>query len=231
MSIYEPISSQDSHRRLQLRSPVTLEVTGELVCANAEDVASAINRARKAQPAWAATSMKARSAIMQKVLKLVLEKQDEIIDSVVAETGKARTDAMNMEVFSVADSLCYYAKNAEKFLKPRKRRVHGILGLMKQLRIVYKPLGVVGLITPWNAPFVLVMNQAAQAILAGNTVVAKGSEVTPFSSKLAEALFTEAGLPEGLPVFNALGDTQASFLGAMPLQTLVSEPGPRAGSR
>ena len=108
---------------------------------------------------------------MQRALKIVLESQDEIIATVVAETGKARTDAMSMEVYSVADSLCYYAKNAEKFLEPRKRRVHGILGLLKQLRIIYKPLGVVGLITPWNGPFVLVMNQAVQAILATLNIV------------------------------------------------------------
>ncbi len=213
MSIYEAIESTDSRRHLQLRSPVTLEPTGELVCANEEDVAAAITRARAAQPAWAATSMKERGAIVERALKIVLERQDEIIDTVVAETGKARTDAMSMEVFSVADQLCYYAKNAEKFLKPHKRKVHGLLGLMKQLRIVYKPLGVVGLITPWNGPFVLVMNQATQAILAGNTVVAKGSEVTPYSAKLAEDIFRQAGLPEGvLQVLLGDGDTGAAIV-------------------
>ena len=198
MSIYEPIASNDAHRHLQLRSPVTMEPTGELVCANAEDVAAAIAKARAVQPAWASTSRKHRADIVRRALEIVLETQDEIIDTVVAETGKARTDAMSMEIFSVADSLCYYAKNAEKFLKPRKRRVHGMLGIIKQLRILYKPLGVVGLITPWNGPFVLVMNQAVQAILAGNTVVAKGSEVTPFSARLAETIFTRAGLPDGV---------------------------------
>ena len=213
MSLYEPIESSDSRRHLQLRSPVTLEPTGELVCANADDVAAAISRARAAQPAWAATSMQARRAIIERALQLVLERQDEIIDTVVAETGKAKTDAMSMEVFSVADSLCYYAKNAEKFLQPRKRRVHGILGLMKQLRVLYKPLGVVGLITPWNGPFVLVMNQAVQAILAGNTVVAKGSEVTPYSAKLAEDILNQAGLPEGvLQVLLGDGDTGAAIV-------------------
>ena len=213
MSIYEPIASDDSRRHLQLRSPVSLEPTGELVCANSEDVAAAIARARAVQPAWAATGMQQRAAIVQRALRLVLERQDEIIDTVVAETGKARTDAMSMEIFSVADSLCYYAKNAEKFLRPRKRRVHGLLGLVKQLRIVYKPLGVVGLITPWNAPFVLMMNQAVQALLAGNAVVAKGSEVTPFSSRLAATLFSKAGLPEG--VFQVLlgdGETGAAIV-------------------
>jgi len=213
MSIYEPIASTDSRRHLQLRSPVTLEPTGELVCANEEDVAAAIAKARVAQKAWAATSMKERAAIVERAMKIVLRRQDEIIDTVVAETGKARTDAMSMEVFSVADQLCYYAKNAQKFLKPRKRKVHGVLGLMKQLRVLYKPLGVVGLITPWNGPFVLVMNQATQAILAGNTVVAKGSEVTPFSAKLAQEIFLEAGLPQGvLQVLLGDGDTGAAIV-------------------
>ncbi|WP_205737355.1 aldehyde dehydrogenase family protein [Halioglobus japonicus] len=122
MSLYEPIESNDSRRHLQLRSPVTLEPTGELVCANSEDVAAAIQKARAAQPAWAATSMKARAAIVEKALQILLERQDEVIDTVVSETGKARTDAMSMEVFSVADQLCYYAKNAEKFLAPASAR-------------------------------------------------------------------------------------------------------------
>jgi acyl-CoA reductase-like NAD-dependent aldehyde dehydrogenase len=213
MSIYEPIESNDSRRHLQLRSPVTLEPSGKLICANAEDVAAAIAKARVAQQSWAKTSMKERAAIVNRALKIVLERQDEIIDTVVGETGKARTDAMSMEVFSVADQLCYYAKNAEKFLKPRKRKVHGILGLMKQLRVLYKPLGVVGLITPWNGPFVLLMNQATQAILAGNTVVAKGSEVTPFAAKLAEDIYRQAGLPEGvLQVLLGDGDTGAAIV-------------------
>ncbi len=213
MSIYEPLESTDSRRHLQLRSPVTLEPAGELICANQEDVASAIAKARAAQPAWAALSFKERAAYMNRALKLVVEKADEIMDTVVAETGKARTDAMSMEVWSVADSLCYYAKNTEKFLKPRKRKVHGVLGFTKQLRINYKPLGVIGLITPWNGPFVLVMNQACQAMMAGNTVVAKGSEVTHFSAKLAETIFTEAGLPEGvLQVLLGDGATGAAIV-------------------
>ncbi|MGB1139309.1 MAG: aldehyde dehydrogenase family protein [Halioglobus sp.] len=213
MSIFESIESNDSRRHLQLKSPVSLEPIGELVCANTEDVQAAIARARAAQPAWAATPMKDRAAIIYRALEIVLERQDEIIETVVRETGKAPTDAMSMEVFSVADQLCYYAKNAEKFLAPEKRKVHGLMKFMKQLRIVYKPLGVVGLITPWNGPFVLVMNQATQAMLAGNTIVAKGSEVTPYSAKLAEDIFRQAGLPDGvLQVLMGDGETGAAIV-------------------
>ncbi|MEH6591017.1 MAG: aldehyde dehydrogenase family protein [Halioglobus sp.] len=213
MSIYEQLESSDARRHLQLRSPIDMEPIGELICANEDDVKAAITKARKTQPSWAATSMRQRREIVERALQVVLARQDEIIDTVVRETGKAKTDAMSMEVFSVADSLCYYAKHAEKFLKPRKRKVHGVIGIIKQLRIVYKPLGVVGLITPWNGPFVLMMNQAVQAILAGNTVVAKGSEVTPYSAKLAESIMTEAGLPDGvLQVLLGDGATGAAIV-------------------
>jgi acyl-CoA reductase-like NAD-dependent aldehyde dehydrogenase len=213
MSIYEPMESTDSRRHLRLRSPIDLEPTGELVCANKEDVAAAIARARAAQPAWAALSFKERAAYINRALKIVVARADEIMDTVVGETGKSRTDALSMEVWSVVDSLCYYAKNAEKFLKPRKRKVHGVLGFMKELRVTYKPLGVIGLITPWNGPFVLVMNQACQALMAGNTVVAKGSEVTPYAAKLAESIFLEAGVPgDVIQVLLGDGETGAAIV-------------------
>ncbi len=213
MSSYEPLASTDSRRHLQLKSPVTLEPTGELVCASREDVAEAITRARQAQPAWAAMPVQERAAIVNRACKLVVEKADLIMDTVVSETGKARTDAMSMEVFSVADALCYYAKHAERWLKPQTRKIHGVLGFTKKLHISYKPLGVVGLITPWNGPFVLLANPACQALLAGNTVVAKGSEVTPWSAKLVETIFLEAGLPEGvLQVLLGDGETGSAIV-------------------
>ena len=213
MSIYELIESTDSRRRLRLRSPVTLEPTGELLCASREDVVAAIRKAREAQPGWAATPIRERANILRRACEVVVERADDIMDTVVEETGKARSDALTMEVFAVADSLCYYAKHAEKFLKPRKRKIHGVMKFTKELHIAYKPLGVVGLITPWNGPFVLVMNPACQAIVAGNAVVAKGSEVTPNSAALAETIFRDAGLPEGvLQVLRGDGETGAALV-------------------
>ncbi len=198
MSIYENGGTANGRRLLTLTSPITLEATGEITCANQADVSAAISTAREIQPTWSKISFIQRAAIMNEACRLVVKKADLIMDTVIAETGKARTDAMGMEVFSVADSLCYYAKNTEEFLRSRKRKIHGVMRFTKELHIAYKPLGVIGLITPWNGPFVLMMNQACQAIMAGNTVVAKGSEVTPYSSKLAETIFLEAGLPEGV---------------------------------
>ena len=184
MAIYEPIESDGPRRRLRLRSPVDLEPIGEIDCANAQDVAHAVERARKAQGDWAALTFEERGVFMERVTRILLARTEEVIEQVILETGKARQEALAMEVFASLDSLCYYTKNTKRFLKPERKRVHGVMGLMKQLRIVYRPLGVVGIITPWNGPFILAMNQAVQALMAGNTVVLKGSEVTPGSTRL-----------------------------------------------
>jgi len=211
MSIYEEIEKKGARRIYQLRSPVTLEPIGELECANAENVSQAVAKAREVQPAWEALSFKERAAYMRKTLEVVVDRQEEIMDTVVRETGKTRTEAFSMEVFSSCDSLCYYAKNTAKFLKTEKRRIHGVVGLAKRLKVVYRPLGVIGIITPWNGPFVLALNQAVQALMAGNAVVIKGSEVTPYSTKLVEDIFHQAGLPEGL-LQVLMGDGQTGAL-------------------
>ena len=215
MAIYEPIADHPDteHRVYRLKSPVTLEAIGELVCANAAEVADAARRARDAQPAWAAAGFKRRAAHMDAMRALVLERQDTIMETVIRETGKTYSDAFSMEVFSSCDSLYYYARNAERFLKPAQRKVSGLMSLAKRVKLVYQPLGVVGVITPWNGPFVLAVNQAVQALMAGNAVILKGSEVTPESTKLAETLFLEAGLPEGvLQALRGDGQTGADLI-------------------
>jgi succinate-semialdehyde dehydrogenase/glutarate-semialdehyde dehydrogenase len=198
MAIVEPIASQGPRRRLRLRSPTSLEPIGEFECASAEDVREAVERARKAQPAWAELSFEERAAFMRRVSQRLLERADAVVDKVIEETGKARNEALAMEVFASLDALGYYAKNAQRILRPERRGIHGLLGFAKQLRIAYRPIGVIGIITPWNGPFVLAMNQSVQALMAGNAAVVKGSEITPWSTRLVQDLFEEAGLPEGV---------------------------------
>ena len=235
MSIYTSVAREGESRRvLALTSPIDLSPLGELVCANREDVRAALMRARAAQPAWASTSFAERTAVMDRALAVLLARQDEIIDTVVRETGKARQDALSMEIWAAADSLCYYAKNAPKFLAARKLKVHGLMGIMKQLRMVYRPLGVVGIITPWNGPFILGLNPSVQALMAGNAVLLKGSEVTPFSTRLVEDIFRAAGLPcDVLQVLMGDGQTgqhlteagvdKISFTGSVRTGRLVAE--------
>jgi acyl-CoA reductase-like NAD-dependent aldehyde dehydrogenase len=198
MAIIEPVASDGPQRRLRVSSPTTLEPIGEFDCASAEDVHAAVERAQKAQAEWASRSFEERARIMWRLLDIFVEGQEEVIEAVIRETGKPRSEAISMEVFTCCDAIAYYAKNAKKFLAPEKRRIHGVIGFTKKLRVVYRPLGVVGLITPWNGPIVMAVNPTVQALMAGNAVVHKPSEVTPFSALLFERFLADAGLPADL---------------------------------
>jgi succinate-semialdehyde dehydrogenase/glutarate-semialdehyde dehydrogenase len=217
MAIYEPLESTNGRRRLQLRSPMNLEPIGNLDCATREEVEAAVSRARAAQPAWAALSFEQRAEYMYRMADLVIAKQDRIMETVIRETGKPRAESLAMEVYASCDSLVFYAKRAKKFLKREKRKLHGVMGFLKKAMIVYKPRGVVGVITPWNGPFILSLNPTVQALMAGNTVVIKPSEVTPYSGALVGELFREAGIPEGVvEVVMGDGQTGADLIAAGP---------------
>jgi succinate-semialdehyde dehydrogenase/glutarate-semialdehyde dehydrogenase len=215
MAIVEHLEpSETGRRRLGLRSPANLESVGEIEVANAEDVHAAVARARAAQPAWAAKSIDERAALIRRAQEVLMRRQDDIVATVRRETGKTETEAFMFEVFASCDSMTYWSKRAKGILAERKRRMH-LLSPLKKLRIGYRPLGVVGIITPWNGPFVLGLNPTVQALVAGNSVVLKPSEVTPYSGALVGEIFEEAGLPAGvLEVLLGDGETGAALLEA-----------------
>jgi len=196
MAQVEPIPSIDGRRRYQTLSPVDGTPLGDFECASAEDVARAIATAREAQVAWGRASFDARAEVMRRALTVVMARQDYILDTVMRETGRSRMESTVMEIFPACDSLNFHAKRAKKILRERSVGLH--LLRHKRARIAYKPLGVVGIITPWNGPFIMGLNPTVQALMAGNAVILKPSEVTPFSGKLVGEVFEEAGLPPGL---------------------------------
>jgi acyl-CoA reductase-like NAD-dependent aldehyde dehydrogenase len=213
MAIVEPIQSPaGNRRRLALRSPSTLEPIGEIEVASAADVEEAVRRARKVQPEWAALGVSERARYLERALDALIDRQEEVIDVVLRETGKTRTEAISMEIFASCDVLAYYRKRAASMLAPEKRRLHGMLRLIKTLKLHYRPLGVVGIVTPWNGPFILSMNPTVQALVAGNAVLLKPSEVTPKSGAMVGEIFRAAGLPEGvLQVLTGDGETGAAL--------------------
>lgn len=199
MAIFERLDHTGTdERRIALTNPATLESLGEIICASKADVDAAVAKARQAQPAWAALSVDQRIAYMHKLREAIIDNKQMIIDTVVRETGKPLQDALIFEVLSTCDFITYFCKQAKKVLKDKKVPVPGVMRFTKKLRIVYEPLGVVGVISPWNGPFVLTANPCIQAMLAGNTVVAKGSEVTPYCAKIFEDICNIAGLPQGV---------------------------------
>ena len=103
---------------------------------------------------------------------------------------------MTAEILGGCDALTFYAKNAKRLLRDEKKRLH--LMKTKKLVLSYRPMGVIGIITPWNFPFMLSLNPAVQALAAGNAVVLKPSEITPFVGLALAKLFADAGLPENV---------------------------------
>ena len=194
MAIVERINE---HQAL-LKNPATNEDLYTLDFADKAAVDKAVSLARQAQKSWGQLSVAQRVEHLLALRDLIIEKREWIIETIVAETGKVKIDALAIDVFPVCAMISYWCKQATKTLRPEVKRASGILGFLKKVHIFYKPLGVVGVISPWNGPFVLTASPCIQAMLAGNTVVAKGSEVTPMSAKIFETLCLEAGLPEGV---------------------------------
>jgi acyl-CoA reductase-like NAD-dependent aldehyde dehydrogenase len=174
-------------------------------------VNEAVARARAAQPGWNALGFDGRARLLLRALEILLERQDEYIAVIGRETGRPSFETLMMEILPACDSLAYYAKRAERILRDEKPSLH--LLKTKKLVITYRPLGVIGIITPWNGPFILTLNPSVQALMAGNAVVLKPSEVTPFSGRLVAELFERAGVPKGvLAVVEGDGETGSALV-------------------
>jgi len=126
---------------------------------------------------------------------LAIDRAANVFDTIQSETGKSRRDAL-AELITVAGTIRYYLARGGSFLAPKSRR--GAIPLLTRSRLEYRPHGLVGLITPWNYPFILTVGDAVPALLAGNAVLIKPSESTPLSAVLGKALLVESGLDPDL---------------------------------
>jgi succinate-semialdehyde dehydrogenase/glutarate-semialdehyde dehydrogenase len=180
---------------VEVEQPFTGRPLGSVPKSTPEDVQAAYARAREAQRAWAQTSFAERRRIMLRFHDLVLDRSEEALDLIQLESGKARRHAFE-EVLDVAIVARYYAKTAEKHLASVRRQ--GALPILTQAWEHHHPLGVVGIIAPWNYPLTLSISDATPALMAGCGVVLKPDSQTPFTALWGVALLEEAGLPHGL---------------------------------
>jgi succinate-semialdehyde dehydrogenase/glutarate-semialdehyde dehydrogenase len=181
--------------RKTVASPLTAEVIGEVPVGTADDVAAAVAECRRVQQRWAQSSPKQRAAVLLRYHDLVLEHQEELLDLIQAENGKARVWAFE-EILDQAVTARYYGRLAPRALKP-KARLTALPGLVRATEH-HVPKGVVGVIAPWNYPLVLAVSDALAALAAGNGIVIKPDSQTPFTALRAFELLEQAGLPEGL---------------------------------
>lgn len=192
-------------RRIHVTNPATGELLREFECTDAAQVQGYVTRARAAQPAWQSISLNQRLAVLKKFQSLLNDRKQQIARMVTSEAGKPIAEALLTEVLVVLDTARFLLEEGYAFLKEQPVPHGGLATKTKKGRLLREPYGVIGIISPWNYPFSIPSCETLAALIAGNAVVLKPSELTPLSSLELGSLLREAGLPEN--VFQvAIGD-------------------------
>jgi succinate-semialdehyde dehydrogenase/glutarate-semialdehyde dehydrogenase len=201
------------HSEIIKRDPANGEEIGRVPLFGSVQVLDAVKRARAAQPSWASLSYRQRGQVISRAREIVLRDLESIARLISQETGKPKAEAISMEVVPTLDLMHYFAANTAKILKPNRIDI-GQYGLMgRSSKIIYKPLGVVGIISPWNFPWATPLDEVVMTLMAGNAVVVKPSELTPFSALKIAEVFNEAQLPAGLlQILTGDGSTGAALV-------------------
>jgi acyl-CoA reductase-like NAD-dependent aldehyde dehydrogenase len=173
------------------RSPLTPEA----------DVAGIIERCRQAQAGWACLPLRKRLACFRRLSSVLLRESDAIAAVISRDNGKTRNDAMSTEVFPSLLALSYSMRKARVFLKGERLGIGSLLLVNKRSRLVRRPYGIVGVISPWNYPFAIPFSDVVNGLLAGNGVILKTASETQAVGRKLEACLMEAGLPHGLFAF------------------------------
>jgi succinate-semialdehyde dehydrogenase / glutarate-semialdehyde dehydrogenase len=181
--------------QVDVRAPFNNECIGTVPSCTADDVEVAAARAREAQRNWAARPLAERRKVFLRYHDLILDRLESLLDLVQIEGGKSRRHALE-EVLDVAVNARYYAQHADELLRPKRRQ--SFIPLITRAFEYHHPVGLVGIISPWNYPLTMAVSDAIPALIAGNAVVLKPAELTPFSALYGVQLMYEAGLPGDL---------------------------------
>ena len=193
---------------IQVRNPATLELVQELSVASPAEVAAAVARARQAQSIWQHTSFAERAQLLYRLRDLLLDDGDKLADILTSETGRPRAEVYGSEIFYLCNAIGAWAKNAQRYLRQQKISPSFPLVKAKKVYSTYAPRGVIGMISPWNFPVVLTLGEALPALMAGNAVIIKPSELTPLSALFGADLVAQAGFPKDLlQIVIGYGDT------------------------
>jgi succinate-semialdehyde dehydrogenase/glutarate-semialdehyde dehydrogenase len=193
--------------------PSTGEAIGRAPLMNSSEVAAALEKARAAQPAWAALRYRERARVILRAREIVLDRLDEIATLISRETGKPVAEAISMEIVPTLDLMHYFAENTQRLLDQRSIDLGQYSLMGRSSYVVYKPLGVVGIISPWNFPWATPLDEVVMALMAGNAVVVKPSEYTPLTALKIADVFKQAELPDGLlAIITGDGTTGAALV-------------------
>ena len=200
---------------IAVENPATGELITTVPNLSASETREMVARARAAQPAWAALGFEERGRVFRRAQKWMLDNADRVIDVVSSETGKTVEDVQLADLGYTVSALGFWAKEGPKYLADeRVPSWKNPIAIGKKLVIRYAPVGVVGVIGPWNFPIANSLGDCIPALMAGNSVVLKPSEVTPLSSMLMHEMLSHCGIPEGVfQVATGDGTTGAALIG------------------
>jgi acyl-CoA reductase-like NAD-dependent aldehyde dehydrogenase len=197
-----------------VENPATGELITTIPLLGADELRAMAERARVAQPGCEAMGFEGRGKVLRRAQKWMLDNAERVIDVVVSESGKTHEDAQLADLGYTVAALGFWAKEAEGYLADeRVPSWNNPVAAGKKLIIRYAPIGVVGVIGPWNYPIANSFGDCIPALAAGNSVILKPSEVTPLSSLLMEEMMRECGLPEDVfQVATGDGSTGAALI-------------------
>jgi acyl-CoA reductase-like NAD-dependent aldehyde dehydrogenase len=197
--------------------PVENPATGQTIATvpdmSAEQVAEMAARGRAAQPEWEAYGFEGRSRVMLRAQKWVMDNAERIVTTIMSETGKTFEDAELAEIGYAGNAFGFWAKHGPKYLEDEHIKSSQVLVKGKKLINRFRPLGLIGVIGPWNYPLTNSFGDCIPALMAGNSVILKPSEITPLTSMLLAEGMRECGLPENvLQIATGRGQTGAALI-------------------
>src|SRR5271167_493394 len=187
---------QIAARKIVSVNPATGEVLRELECAGEGVVEAAVARARAAQAAWADLGLRRRIEVLREFQGKLYAKKSEIAAAITREVGKPLVEALVTEVLVVLDAARFLIDSAWGLLRDEPVPHGNLVTKLKSGWLVREPHGVIGIISPWNYPFSIPATETLAALVAGNAVVLKPSELTPLVALELASLLHAAGVPE-----------------------------------
>jgi acyl-CoA reductase-like NAD-dependent aldehyde dehydrogenase len=202
-----------AEQEIEVENPATGEIAGSVPDLGPEAVAEMAARARAAQPQWEAYGFEGRARVLKRAQKWLMDNSERVVATIVSETGKTYEDAQFAEIAYAANAFGFWAKEGPEYLADEHVKSSQILVKGKKLVLRYRPLGLIGVIGPWNYPLTNSFGDCIPALMAGNSVILKPSEITPLTSLLMAEGMRECGLPDNvLQIATGRGQTGAALI-------------------
>ena len=184
--------------QLESFNPATGELIGAVEEADPKRVQGIVDDVAEVQPFWGELRLEDRARYLERAAAVLASGVDEIARLLASEQGKPITECYTMEVVPTIDGLGWIAEAGADVLDDQQIKMGTTLFISKKAKVRFEPIGVVGVIAPWNYPWSIPFGEVAMALMAGNGVVLKPSELTPIIGERIRDVFEAAGLPEGL---------------------------------